>query len=237
MLVVRSITHMIINQQIRIHRLNQPHQSPGLQGIDLHKVPIQIQVLAIPPRSKFFRPVLVHPRKGTALPHSADVKHRNHHQDRIRGQRTHSCQNIADQHHAGIYSVRLPRVNAVIDQNHQLSLAFPCRWIQITFQRNNGRMQGKSSVGHPSNSRPSHFLGIGRSQIRIILDNFLVRRRFRSTRRFKNGGETKSLFTIDQRDLPRNQYHQGQKKGLSPMHSCHIIEDNTFPISKFCPTR
>src|SRR6185437_13113232 len=77
MLIICAITYMVVNKNIRIQKMKYFVKRDGILRITFGKIAVQIQVLPITPKAKFFWPVLVNPVIGASVKATSNIIYRN----------------------------------------------------------------------------------------------------------------------------------------------------------------
>ena len=185
-LVVCTVAHVVVDQNQRIHPFNGADQAAGFGRVGLHKVAVEVKVLAVAAGAKLSRTFLVNPVVGAALQHSANVKAGNHHQHGVGWQLLTAHCRIAHQHHARVNSVGFAGVNSVVDEHDKAALGLPLVSIKIALQAKHQGMQRVVGVAF-AQFHQLHDARVGRAQCAVVIHHLLIGRRFLAKAPFKNG--------------------------------------------------
>src|SRR3982751_566691 len=88
--------------------------------IAFDEIAVKIQVLRIPPRSEFFRPILVYTIFITSIKTTPYVIHGNKCDHNIRRKLVTIDCNISCEKHTRINAIRLPRMDTIVKKNDSL---------------------------------------------------------------------------------------------------------------------
>ncbi len=117
-LVICTITNMIINKHIGFDEVVDPGKSKGILCVGFYEVPVQIKISGIASESIAFRSVLVYPARAVPVQAASDIVHRDYANDQVLvfffAQFT--LGQVAQQQHARVNSVRLSRMDPVVDE-------------------------------------------------------------------------------------------------------------------------
>ena len=87
-LIIRAIGSMGVNEHIRIPLSEHHRKTPGIPGIRLDEIPVQIKVLRISSKTIRLGSILIGPRTTAAIQSAANIVHWNNTHDYIPQLRT-----------------------------------------------------------------------------------------------------------------------------------------------------
>src|SRR6185503_15317759 len=121
-LVIGAVAGVVVQENFRPPGIQYLLKSKGVAAVALDKIAVQVQVARIPPETVGTGAILV----DTALsPVKAaiDIINRDDADHHVLRQRIF-LEQVAGEHHAGIYTLRLTWMNAIIDQQYPFALLF-----------------------------------------------------------------------------------------------------------------
>jgi hypothetical protein len=124
-LIVSSIAHVIVNQDMGVYPMEYPGKTHRITAIAFGKVPVEIQVLGISPESIGYWALLVGPGVFVPVQGPSDIIKGNHGQSYVVRNMRLVLKEVPDQHHRGINTVRFPGMYPIINQNHYLAFLMP----------------------------------------------------------------------------------------------------------------
>src|SRR5688572_16871846 len=102
------------------------NKSTGILGITFDEITVEVEVLGVTTKTKFFRAVLVNPVEGATVKATADIVDGNKCQYDIGGKLKAVADNIPGQKHTGVNAIRFTGMDPIIYKDHSFVLLVNC---------------------------------------------------------------------------------------------------------------
>ncbi len=183
-LVISPVAHVVINKNIRFNQVVNPRETGRISGVCLDKIPVEVVISGISPKTVFHRAILVCPAAAVAVKGPSYIVHRYGYNNRFFRRFQLPYRQIPKEHQSGIDTVAFSRMYSIIDEDDRLFLPDLLK-IEVAIRIEGHHMQGVAGIGIAYGLYVDFREFFGQANIKI--DYLFIGGRFISIAQFKRG--------------------------------------------------